>query len=232
MRTASWHSHLRMLWCALVMFVPRRLRPRLLGLLPGFDVHPTSSIGFSFLCPSKTLFLGPGTFIGHLNFCRGLERVELGAHSRIGNLNWITGYPRRAADPIFAAYPARVPELVLEEHAAITRSHYVDCTDSIRIGAFATVGGLHSVLLTHSITLQSGRQACRPIRVGRYCLVGTNSVLLGGSVLPDFSALGALSMLRDAHDAPYRLYAGNPARAVRDLDPDANYFHRTTGAEA
>jgi len=41
-----------------------------------------------------------------------------------------------------------------------------------------------------------------------------------------------MSMLRDAHATPYRLYAGNPAQAVRDLDPSAAWFHRRTGTEA
>ena len=227
MTSAFGQSYLRLFWCALVMLLPRRLKVLALNLVPGFRVDPTSSIGFSFLCPARKLVLGPNTVVGHLTFCRGLERLELHSGSRIGNLNWLTGSPRgRQDDPFLATSPSRVPELLLAEHAVITHRHYLDCTDSIRIGAGSGILGFRTLVLTHSVELSSAQQGCKPIRIGRYCLVATNSVILGGAVLPDCCALGALSMLRDAHTRQYTLYSGNPASAVRDLDPTDAFFCR------
>ena len=59
--------------------------------------------------------------------------------------------------------------------------------------------------------------------------MGTDCVLLGGSVLPSYSALGAKSLLNKAHGQTHSLYAGVPARAVKSLEPEMRYFQREVG---
>jgi acetyltransferase-like isoleucine patch superfamily enzyme len=151
----------------------------------------------------------------------------MGEGSRLGNLNWITGFPVGNKD--FFAGEERRAELVIGEHAAVTHRHLIDCTNSVRIGRFTTFAGYRSQVLTHSIDLQRCRQASRPIAIGDYCFVGTNCVLLGGSALPDYSVLGASSVLNKAYSDPHQLYAGNPARPVKPLSREMEYFTRSTG---
>jgi acetyltransferase-like isoleucine patch superfamily enzyme len=99
----------------------------------------------------------------------------------------------------------------------------------VRIGAFATIGGFRSQLLTHSIDFAAGRQTAEPIDIGEYSFTGTNSVVLGGSSLPHHSILGAQSLLNKKWDQPYRLYAGVPATPLKELSADLEYFRRTEG---
>jgi acetyltransferase-like isoleucine patch superfamily enzyme len=73
------------------------------------------------------------------------------------------------------------------------------------------------------------KAAIVPIHSGTYCFVGSNCVILGGSVLPDHSVLGALSLLNKSHSEPWSLYAGQPARRLKAIDPGAAYFSRTRG---
>lgn len=230
MTTQFGQSYVRLLWCLVVMILPRCLRARALNLVPGFIVHPTSSIGCSFLCPSGSLVLHPHSAVGHLTFCRGVERLELKRGSRLGHLNWISGWPRgRAHDPFALMSPNRIPELVLEEDAVVTHRHYFDCTDAIRIGQGSGVLGIRSLLLTHTVQLSTGLQSCAPISIGCRCLIATNCVVLGGAALPDYCALGALSLLRDSPGSRYTLYAGNPAVFVRPIATDAGFFQRPRG---
>lgn len=224
MRPRSLQRGLRLAICALATIAPRRLRPRILSLVPGFRVHPTSVIGFSFICPATTLTIGPYARVGHLTVVRNVDTVQLAAHSHIGNLNSISGTPRGSSDAYANTSPDRGSELVLGERAAITNRHYVDCADSVLIGEGSTVGGLRTVIVTHSLHVASGDVRCSPVRIGRGCLINTNCVLIGGSVLPDFCVLAPLSLLRGAHSEPHRLYAGNPAAPVRPLDPEAGLF--------
>jgi carbonic anhydrase/acetyltransferase-like protein (isoleucine patch superfamily) len=67
------------------------------------------------------------------------------------------------------------------------------------------------------------------VRIGRYCFVGTGSVLLKGSELPDCSVLAAGSSLSHAFDEAFMLYSGVPAKPVKPLDRDAEYFRRARG---
>ena len=53
------------------------------------------------------------------------------------------------------------------------------------------------------------------VRIGRHVVIGSGTVVLPGAVLEDGVAVGALSMVRD-HCAEFGIYAGVPARRVRE----------------
>jgi serine acetyltransferase len=193
----------------------------------GYELHPTSHIGFSLIMARKVV-LEKGARIGHLNRCQGLDLLHLSAHSMIGKLNWITGYP--SGDPThFAHQPEREPSLILKEHAAISNRHLLDCTAKVVIGPFATFAGFRSQILTHSVDLEHSRQAAEPVEVGAYAFVGTDCILLGGSSLPDRSVLAAKSLLNKKHAEEYTLYGGVPAKPIKQLPSTWAYFHRKTG---
>jgi acetyltransferase-like isoleucine patch superfamily enzyme len=193
----------------------------------GFHIHPSCRIGFAFVFPTR-LVMEEGSRIGNLTFCKNIDLLHLKAYASIGNGNWITGFPL-VPSRHFAEEKDRQPQLIVGEHAAITHRHLIDCTNSVVIGKFATVAGFQSQILTHSIDIQRNRQASAPVRVGDYCFVGTNCVLLGGSALPDFCVLGAKSLLNKAFAESHHLYGGVPARPIEKLPPDCEYFHRTIG---
>jgi len=209
------------------LLLPWGLRRSFLENQFGYSIHPSSHIGFAWIFPRK-LVMEEGSRIGHLTLCKNIDLLHLGAHAIIGQLNWITGFPSGPSKH-FAHQPNRRPELIVERHAGISSRHLIDCTASVRIGAFATIGGFRSQLLTHSIDFNAGRQTAEPIEIGEYSFTGTNSVVLGGSVLPHHSVLGAQSLLNKKWDEPHRLYAGVPAKPVKELSPDMEYFRRTEG---
>jgi acetyltransferase-like isoleucine patch superfamily enzyme len=167
--------------------------------------------------------------IGHANVAIHLERMELGAAATIGRRNWITGFPKDQGSPHFSHQTDRHPALVMGEQSAITKNHHFDCTARIDIGAFTTIAGYQSQFLTHSIDVAAGRQHAEPIRIGRYCFVGTRCVVLGGAVLPDSSVLGAASLLNKVLDESFMLYAGLPAQPLKKLAQDSAYFCRQRG---
>ncbi len=146
----------------------------------------------------------------------------------VGRGNWITGFPLGPSEH-FANEKDRRPELIIGAHSAITHRHLIDCTNRITIGKFTTFAGFQSQMLTHTIDLAINRQTSAPISIGDYCFIGTNSVLLGGSVVPDYCVVGAKSLVNKAFSDTHQLYGGVPARAVQKLPEDYAYFRRTTG---
>jgi acetyltransferase-like isoleucine patch superfamily enzyme len=218
---------MRSLLRLIVVVLPWRLKRFALRALYGYELHPTSHIGLAWVFP-KRLAMGAQSRIGHLTVCKGLERVALGEHASIGRLNWISAYPL-GQGPHFAHMTGRNPQLVMGEHAAITHRHIIDCTDEVTIGAFTTVAGYRTQILTHSIDLDECRQHAKPVKIGSYSFVGTACTILGGAAVPDRSVLAAHALLNRAYDEPYRLYAGVPAKPVSQLDPGMKYFTRPTG---
>ncbi len=211
----------------LSLFLPWSIRRALLEPQFGYSIHPSSRIGFAWIFPAR-LVLEASATIGHLTVCKGLALLHLGEHSSIGRGNWITGFPREGARH-FRSETDRRPELVVGAHSAITNRHLLDCTNAVTIGSFTTLAGFQSQILTHSIDLEQNRQASAPVRIGDRCFLGTNCVLLGGSVLPDHSVLGAKSLLNKSFTESHTLYGGVPARPLKKLSPDLGYFKRTEG---
>ena len=209
------------------LLLPWELRRPFLEKQFGFQIHPSARIGLAWVFPTR-LIMAEGSSIGTATVCKGVDLLHLKAHATIGRGNWITGFPLGPL-PHFAHQPDRRPELILGEHSAITNRHLIDCTNLVTIGRFTTFAGFHSQIVSHSIDLDENRQSSEPVRIGDYCFVGTNSVLLGGSALPDYSVLGAKSLLNKAYQETHRLYAGVPARPVQELSPELAYFRRTSG---
>ena len=218
---------MRSLFRLFVVLLPWRLKRFFLRSLYGYDVHPTARIGLAWVFPTR-LVMGAHSSIGHLTVCKGMELLSLGEHASIGRINWISAYPLNQP-PHFVHLTDRKPQLLVGEHAAITHRHIIDCTDEVVIGAFTTMAGYRSQILTHSIDLAVCRQHSKPVHIGRYCFVGTACTMLGGTVVPDYSVVGAQALLNKAYDERYRLYAGVPAKAVSELDPAMKYFTRTDG---
>jgi acetyltransferase-like isoleucine patch superfamily enzyme len=210
-----------------ILVLPWGLKRWLLQRWFGYALDPSARIGLAWVYP-KQLRMGRQTRIDHFTVAIHLDAIELGDHATVGRSNWITGHPGDSTRH-FTHQTGRRPQLILGEHSAITKQHYLDCTHEIRVGRFTTIAGHHSELLTHSIDIVACRQDSHPIDIGDYCFVGTRCIILGGSRLPAQSVLAAGAVLTKAFDAPFCLYGGVPARHLKDLPQAAGYFHRPTG---
>lgn len=225
-RNARRKGRLRLLLQIAVVFLPWKVKRWVLQRFWGYDLAPDARIGLSYIFPEH-LVMEKGSVIAHLNVAVNLRRMECGPYSVIYRGNWVTGYS--PSGPAFSHRLDRDPSLVLGEHSAIVKSHIIDCTDRIDIGPFSTISGYRSQFITHGIDVVENRQDCQPIRIGAYCVVGTRATVLGGAVLPDCSVLAAASVLNKFHHEENSLYAGQPAKRVKAIDPGAKYFWRTVG---
>ena len=207
------------------LLFPWRIKRRLLHWFFGYQLHPKAYIGLAWVYPDQ-LIMEEGSRIGHFTVAIHLDEVRMQAKATIGRNNWITGFSSKLASKHFQHQPNRISALYMGEGAAITKHHHIDCTSPIHIGKFTTIAGYYSQLLTHSIDIYESRQDSHPISIGDYCFVGTNVVILGGARLPDYSVLGAKSLLNKSYEQPYMLYGGNPAKPIQAIDASAKYFHR------
>ncbi|GHT53484.1 hypothetical protein FACS189446_1000 [Bacteroidia bacterium] len=164
--------------------------------------------------------------IRHFTFCKQIDRLILKKDSVIASWNLITGFSN--TKNVFSCVPGRHCELILGEHSGITHRHLIDCNGGIYIGDFTTVAGYKTQILTHSINIYKNCQEVKPVHIGKYCFVGTQCILLPGSQLPDYSVLGAGSILNKPYTETYSIYAGNPAKIAKKIDPEnTQYFYRT-----
>ncbi|MVN92771.1 acyltransferase [Mucilaginibacter aquatilis] len=213
----------------IALILPWSLKRRALQKWFGYNIHPSAKVGLAWAFP-RSMTMKAGSRIDHFTTAVHLDYIELGQNATIGRSNWITGFSTYDTQTKhFKHQQNRKAELILGEEAAITKNHHIDCTSAIHIGRFSTIAGYNSQLLTHSIDVFENRQDSSPITIGDYCFVGTNVVVLGGSVLPSHSVLGAKSLLSKTFSDTWTLYAGVPAKAIKIIPQTAKYFTRTEG---
>lgn len=212
----------------ILIFFPCKIKFFIYKKYFNFKIDSSARIGLSLIMP-KSLVLGKYSKIGHLNIIKGIEELSLGEFSSIGNLNWISGFPKNIKSMHFFDQKNRNPKLLLGNHAAITNRHLIDCSDMVTIGKFSTFAGFRSQILTHSISIAESRQRSGPVVIGEYVFIGTASIILPNSCLPNFSILGAGSILNKKYTQEYQLYAGNPAKPIKNLKTDLEYFNRKSG---
>ncbi|BCM94347.1 hypothetical protein IAD21_06254 [Abditibacteriota bacterium] len=208
------------------LFLPWRIRRLWLKRFFGYKLHPKSRIRLSWVFPAH-LEMGEGAVIDNFTLVKHIDTLRMEEHTFIGRLCWITGSPLSSRE-LFVGED-RQPMLHLEKHAEVTSLHHIDCTNKVRIGEYSIVAGYATQFLTHSVDLEKSEQRSRPITIGKYCFIGTNSVILGGSEMADYCVLGAKSLLNKQWTQKYVLLGGVPAKIVKELSPDMKYFKRKKG---
>ncbi len=213
----------------LLMFFPSKIKIIIYRYVFKYRIHSSARIGIT-LINVKMLELGKNSTIGHFNIIKSLDLVCLKDNSSIAHFNWITGFPTNTNSLHFSHQPNRIASLTMLRHSAITSRHIIDCTNAIKIGSFSTIAGFRSQFLTHSMDLKKCRQDSKPIHIGNYCFVGTQSVFLPGATIPDYSVVAACSMVKDKFDSSYSVYAGDPAKKVnKHAITEYKYFSRERG---
>lgn len=209
---------------ALITLTPGPIKRRLLRWVFGWEIHASANLGASLFYNVSRVRMGPGARIGHLNVFRNLRSIELGSNASIGQWNWITA-ATMLVDPPYAPTSGCIR---IEDEAAITSRHYIDCAGGIEIGTATTIAGVRSTILSHQIDVADSRQTAVPVRIGAYCFVGSNVLVTPGASIPDrcVIAMGATVVGR----LPNRgtLYGGVPAKALKTVDEGA-YFARERG---
>ena len=143
------------------------------------------------------VIVGPDTTIGHNVLIKSGARI--GHHCFIGPYCYITG-------------PCSIGNHVsLRAFDVISRG--LEIQDHVFIGS--------NVTTTSIIHINYGRGNTRQFktRIGFGCVIGSRSTLIAGLNIPPNTIIGQGSNVVKPIDHP-AIYAGNPARKIKDLPPD------------
>lgn len=215
----------------LLFLFPWRLRKFLLQKIYNFQIGQGSSIGFSVILAKKVV-IGNNSHIGHLNFCKRIDKFSIGDNSGLGNNNRITGFsiesPIVKTHGHFSHIANRKCELMIGDNVGITSNHYFDCNGGIYIGDFVQIAGLDSIFMTHSIDLKVCRQDAEPIHIGDYAFVGARVTMLKGASVGKRNIVAAGAVVGKGFDSEARLIGGVPAHDIKSVD-GYKFFERKEG---
>ena len=197
-----------------------RAKNRALNRL-GYQIALTATLGPVLLMNVASMVVGAGARIGPFNVLRDLASVDMAAHARLGQWNWVS-----ASGPLVAAGGSG--SLSVGEHSAVTSRHYLDCSGGISVGRFTTVAGVRSTFITHGIDWKSSRQRTRPISIGDYCLISSNVSLAPGTVVANQVVVG-MGATVSGRLSPEGSLNVSPRAVPVKLGLSGSYFDRSTG---
>jgi acetyltransferase-like isoleucine patch superfamily enzyme len=105
--------------------------------------------------------------------------------------------------------------------------NYIQAYNGIFIGDFTNIGpNVGLISADHDLIDNSKHVEADPIRIGSYCWIGMNAVILPSVVLGDFTIVGAGAVVTKSFAEGYCVVAGNPAAVVKYLDKEICELHR------
>jgi acetyltransferase-like isoleucine patch superfamily enzyme len=97
---------------------------------------------------------------------------------------------------------------------------YIQGIGKIYIGGYTFVGPNVGIISANHDIYDLRNHQKGDVRIGSYCWIGMNAIVLPGVELGDFTIVGAGSVVTKSFSEGYCVIAGNPAKLVRKLDPD------------
>ncbi|RKN14905.1 acyltransferase [Micromonospora musae] len=117
--------------------------------------------------------------------------------------------------------------LFMGEHCWVGENTVLDASGGLEIGDHTSIG-LNCLVFTHSSWLanmmlenHSGSDLIerKPVKIGKGCFIGGNSVIMMGVTIGDCATISPLSVV--TKDVPaYSLVSGNPARVFQRYDQE------------
>jgi acetyltransferase-like isoleucine patch superfamily enzyme len=208
---------------AFAVLCPWVIRRLILRILCNATFGQRSYVGHSYIDTQK-LVLGTNAQIGNLNVLRHVREIRLDEASQFGNLNWASGLSHKTGVDESGYY--RSGRLIMSKGAAVTNRHYLDLHGDIELGPMSILAGVRSTVLTHSIDFATNKQVVSGIKIGDYTFIGTNAVILPGAIVAPGCVIAAGASVTGNLDRAGSLYGGVPARFLKEIPQDHEYFRR------
>lgn len=97
---------------------------------------------------------------------------------------------------------------------------YIQGGGKIYLGNYSIVAPNVGIISGNHDLYDNSKHINKEVKIGEYCWLGMNSVILPGVELGDFTVVGAGAVVTKSFPEGYCVIGGNPARVIKQLDKD------------
>ena len=154
--------------------------------------------------------IGDNVLISNKASIYGAKNIEIGSNTRIDDFCIISAGEGGIKIGNYVHIACGVSlighgQITLEDFSAISGKSSVYSSSDDYSGA---------VLIGPTIPSEFTNVDHRPVYIGKYAIIGCNSVVLPGTIIPEGCGFGALSLANGQYDE-YCLYGGTPAKFIK-----------------
>jgi acetyltransferase-like isoleucine patch superfamily enzyme len=97
---------------------------------------------------------------------------------------------------------------------------YIQGIGKIFVGDYTQIARNVGIISANHDLYDNRKHSAGEVRIGKYCWIGMNSVILPCVVLGDFTIVGAGSVVTKPFPDGYCVIGGSPARVLKELNPE------------
>lgn len=168
-------------------------------------------------------------------FYRGLKRIPYfhflqayeGRQGPITLSVWfmqkVLGFNREAYWGVhFTSKVTQPKHIIVGKHTnpGIEPGCYIQGIGTVFIGDYTRIAANTSIVSANHDLYDLDKHATGKVSIGSHCWIGANCVILPDVELGDFTIVAAGSIVTKPFPEGHCVVAGNPARKIKDLDPD------------
>ena len=117
----------------------------------------------------------------------------------------------------------KIPENItrgLDVYPGDSPNNYIEALNGLIIGDFTNIGP-NVGIITANYRLENNKSVVfteNPVKIGKFCWLGMNSIILPSVEIGDFTVVAAGAVVSKSFPEGYAVLAGNPARVIRQLN--------------
>jgi len=133
----------------------------------------------------------------------------------------VLGFNRKAYWPVHFTSSIGNPENIysgIDVSPGYSPGCYIQGHGKIFIGDYTQIASNVGIISSNHSTTDTREQLASSVKIGKYCWIGMNSVILPNVELGDFTTVGAGSIVTKSFPDGYSIIAGNPSKIIKKLD--------------
>jgi len=115
----------------------------------------------------------------------------------------------------------------IETSPGYSPGNYIQAIGKISIGNYTQIAPNVGIISANHALEDNRKHIIKDVKIGKYCWLGMNSVIMPGVELGDYTIVGAGAVVTKSFKEGYCVIGGNPAKKIKTIDKGSCVFHRS-----